>query len=268
MKATIADLKQVTKELKLKAFERAIQNKRGHLGGSFSSAEFLVYLYYSGLFKHDPTDPDWEDRDYFILSKGHSSNVFHEILCDVGYIKEDQLNKVSGHCDFHIPGIEATTGSLGHGIGIAAGIAKALQIDKKSNKVICMIGDGELQEGSVYEALMFIVQHQLNNMAVVLDLNSIGSEDYTFNTSSHNNIVSKIQSFGFSVFNANGHLFNEIDTAMSHWLMTSGYSVPYFVILNTVKGKGLVHLEDTPKAHHHLPQGNDITASRRRLENE
>jgi len=265
----ISDLKSLTKELKLRAFERAIKNKRGHLGGSFSSAEFLVYLYYSGLFNYNPRLPKWTARDYFILSKGHASNVFHEILYDVGFIKEDQLDRVSGHCDYHVPGIEATTGSLGHGLGIAAGIAKSLQIDHRGNKVVCMIGDGELQEGSVWEALMFILQHQLSNMMIVLDLNMLGSEDFTYNTVSHHNIIAKLHSFGFGVYNvSDGHSLEDINDAMGHWLSTDGFNMPYFVILNTIKGKGLVTLENTPKAHHHLPQGEDIEKCRRSLQDE
>ena len=261
------DLKNKVRELKLKAFDRAIEHKRGHLGGSYSCAEFLIYLYYSGLFKYKALNPKWEERDYFILSKGHSSNVFHEILCDIKYITEEQLDKVSGHCDFEIPGIEATTGSLGHGLGIAAGIALGLKIDNKSNKVICVIGDGELQEGSIWEALHFIRHHNLTNLLVVLDKNNLGSEEFTDNTCNHKGLSMRFESMDYHVKEINGHDMNIINDFMVEWYAKKN---DYFsvLIMKTKKGKGLITLEDTAKAHHHLPAKEDIEKCRRSLQDE
>lgn len=260
------DLKSKVKELKLKAFDRAIICERGHLGGSYSCAEFLIYLYYSGLFKYDALNPKWDKRDYFILSKGHSSNVFHEILYDRKYITEEQLGKVSGHCDFEIPGIEATTGSLGHGLGIAAGIALGLKIDDKHNKVICVIGDGELQEGSTWEALHFIKHHELYNLLVVIDLNTLGSEDFTDNTCNHRNLKERLRSMYYNVRYIDGHHIDDISAFMEHWYNSS--LDPSILIMNTIKGKGLITLAGTSKSHHHLPVGEDIGKCRRSLQDE
>ena len=261
------DLKSKVKELKLKAFERAIELKRGHLGGSFSCAEFLVTLYYSGIFKFREEDLEWPERDYFILSKGHSSNVFHEILFDRGVITAEQLEKVSGHCDFEIPGIEATTGSLGHGLGIAAGIALGLKMDNKLNKVICVIGDGELQEGSTWEALHFIRHHNLTNLLVVLDKNDLGSEDFTDNTCRHIGIRERFESMFYDISVIDGHNTEDIFLHLEHWYQ-NGTARTTMLILDTIKGNGLVTLEGTPKSHHHLPAGEDIEKCRRSLQDE
>ncbi|MCK9541107.1 MAG: transketolase [Novosphingobium sp.] len=253
-------LAEKVKELKLKAFERALSNKRGHLGGSFSCAEFLTTLYYGSSFKYFSKNPNCEERDYFIMSKGHASNVFYEILHDLGFITLEQLSNVSGHCDLGTPGIEATTGSLGHGLGIAAGLALGLKMDNKSNKVVCLIGDGEMQEGSIWEAIMFISHHKLNNLLLVIDFNCLGSEDFTYNTCEHKNIIPKLLCFGISAFERDGHNIPELQKFLNKYLKDT--DLPTALLLKTIKGKGLTTLENTPKSHHHLPSEQDVESSK------
>jgi len=187
-------------------------------------------------------------------------------LFDSGVITEEQLDSVSGHCDFEIPGIEATTGSLGHGLGIAAGIALGLKLDNKPNKVMCVIGDGELQEGSTWEALHFIRHHNLSNLLVVLDKNTLGSEDFTDYTCNHKGVKERLESMFYYVSQLDGHNTNDLNLHLSNWYQKA--LQPSIFILDTIKGKGLVTLEGTPKSHHHLPVGEDIEKCRRSLQDE
>jgi transketolase len=215
-------MEEKVRELKQKTFEMVIKAGRGHLGGSFSCAEFLVALYYEGLFKYDPKDPNWSDRDIFILSKGHAHNLLYNIFADVGYFPLEEIDRytqngalLGGHCDSSVPGAEVTTGSLGHGLGIAAGIAWAYKLDGKPNKVFVLLGDGECQEGSIWEALMFASQHNLNNLYLIVDHNKLGSEDRIENTSNLANLDQRLSYFGWDVVSIEeGHNFGDVLTGL------------------------------------------------------
>ena len=268
---TIIEMQQKVKQLKKIAFEMVIGAGKGHLGGSFSCAEFLVALYYSGILKFDSNNPNWEERDYFILSKGHANNVFYPLLADLGYFPQSVItdyNKngslLGGHCEPHIPGVEIVTGSLGHGLGVTAGMALASKLDGKPNHFYVLVGDGESQEGSTWEALMFIAQYKLTNLTVVIDQNGLGSEDYIENTSNLSKLVWRLNTFGFDAVNCAG---NDIDDILL-CLKQRSSDLPKAIVLHTIKGKGLVTAENQPKSHHTLPKGNDVELCRRSLENE
>ena len=268
---TIVELNQKVKQLKKIAFEMVIGAGKGHLGGSFSCAEFLVALYYGGILKFDPKNPRWEERDYFILSKGHANNVFYPLLADLGYFPQSAItdyNKngslLGGHCEPHIPGVEIIAGSLGHGLGVVAGMALASKLDGKSNHFFVLVGDGESQEGSTWEALMFIAQHKLTNLTVVIDNNGLGSEDYIANSAGLSKLHNRLQEFNFDAQSAAGHDIQDILNVLNQ----KPFELPRAIILNTVKGKGLVTVENLPKSHHTLPRGADVDACRRSLENE
>lgn len=261
------NLEQKVKEIKKQTFEMVMNAGKGHLGGSFSSVECLVSLYYEVL-KIVPENPKWEDRDYFILSKGHAHNCLYVILADLGFFPKEQLNLycqngglLGGHSDEIVPGVEVTTGSLGHGLGLAAGIALGLKISKKNNKIYCIIGDGELQEGSIWEALMFISHHKLNNLITIIDRNRLGSEDLTEKTCSLNPLKEKLNAFNFNVEDIDGHHIPSCLSSLRYY----GNS-PRVIILNTIKGKGLYELEGTPKSHHTLPKGEQIEKTRENFE--
>ena len=268
---TIEEMQQKVKQLKKTAFEMVIGAGKGHLGGSFSCAEFLVALYYGGILKFEPANPFWKERDYFILSKGHANNVFYPLLADLGYFPQSVItdyNKngslLGGHCEPHIPGVEIVTGSLGHGLGVVAGMALASKLDGKTNHFYVLVGDGESQEGSTWEALMFIVQHNLTNLTVVIDRNGLGSEDFIVNTSSLSKMRQRLSAFGFDAVNCSG---NDIEDILLCLKQRSG-DYPKAIVLHTIKGKGLVTVENQPKSHHTLPKGNDVELCRRSLENE
>ena len=166
-------IRNKVKQTKLRAFDAVINAGSGHLGGSFSCAEILCTLYYSGLMKYDAKNPKLEDRDRLILSKGHSNNVLHAILADIGCFSNDELDSytkngamLGGHCDNYVPGIEVTTGALGHGLSIACGVALNSKLKEYKYNVFCIIGDGECQEGSIWEALMFASHHKLGNLII------------------------------------------------------------------------------------------------------
>jgi len=260
------------KDLKKKTFEMVLKAQKGHLGGSFSSAEFLVALYYGGYFSYDSINPDWSERDVFILSKGHAHNLFYNILADVGYFSTDEIDRfakngslLGGHCDKHVPGAEITTGALGHGLSIAAGLALAYKLDGKSNRVFVLLGDGECQEGSVWEALMFIAHHKLTNLIVVVDYNHLGSEDFIETTSDLAPFHSKLEAFGFLTLGCNGHSIADIMSILEN--AVSNHGGPVAIVLDTVKGMGLV-TAGNPQSHYILPKGEDIDQCRRNLENE
>ncbi len=264
-------LTEKAKEIRRKTFEMVIKAGKGHLGGSFSIAETLVALYYGGIMRFDPKNPQWDKRDIFILSKGHASNSLHAILADIGFYPESELDIFSQnggiigqHCDPQVPGVECVTGSLGHGLGIGCGIALDRKIENKDGLVFVALGDGECQEGSVWEASMFAGHHCLSNLVAILDRNRLGSEDFTERTGNLEPFPEKWRDFGWEVRVINGHSFPEILNALND-CRDFGRNKPLAIVLNTVKGKGLSCLENAPRAHHTLPKGEEIEKCRQEL---
>lgn len=260
----INQLKEKAKEIRKKTFEMVINAGKGHLGGSFSCLEILVYLYYERILKFDSKNPKWEGRDIFILSKGHASNSLYVILADLGYfpieetinfLKDDSL--LGQHCDVNVPGIEIITGSLGHGLGVISGIALGHKLDGKKNLHFVILGDGESQEGSVWEAAMFASHHRLNNLIAFTDRNMLGSEDFTENTAGLEPLADKWRAFGWDTRVIDGHSFEEISKVLADCRNRQG-DKPLMIIANTIKGKGISILENLPRAHHTLPKGEEI----------
>ncbi|PIR57844.1 MAG: transketolase [Parcubacteria group bacterium CG10_big_fil_rev_8_21_14_0_10_38_31] len=265
-------LTKKAKEIRRKTFEMVVRVGKGHLGGSFSVLEMLVALYYGGVLKFDPKNPKWDGRDIFILSKGHASNSLCVVLSDLGFFPEAELDNFSRnesilgqHSDTNIPGVEINTGSLGHGIGVGSGIAFGNKLDNKNNLIFVILGDGECQEGSVWEAAMFAGHHNLNNLVAIVDRNKLGSEDFTENTSRLEPFLGKWNDFGWEVKTINdGHSFPEIFEVLKN-CRDPKRTKPLMIISNTIKGKGLSCLENFPRAHHTVPRGEEIEASRKEL---
>ncbi|MBW2648027.1 MAG: transketolase [Deltaproteobacteria bacterium] len=264
-------LKEKAQDLRRRAFEMAINAGKGHLGGSLSCTEILVSLYYGGILRFEPQKPDWEERDRFILSKGHANNTLYVLLADLGFFPEEELSNFSqdgsilgGHCDPQVPGIEIVTGSLGHGLGIAAGIALGAALDGKNFLTFVVTGDGECQEGSIWEAAMFAGHHSLSNLVTFVDRNRLGSEEFTENSASLEPLADKWKAFGWEVKSVDGHSVDEILEALKNCRVRQSQK-PLLIIANTVKGKGISCLENTPKSHHTLPKGEDIERTRRDL---
>ena len=259
------------KEIRQRTLEMVLKAGAGHLGGSFSCAEILVTLYYGNILRYDAANPAWEERDRFILSKGHANNSLYVILADVGFFQADNLENycrsgcfLGNHCDNTVPGVEVITGSLGHGLGIAAGMALAGKLDGRQHLVFAVIGDGESQEGSIWEAAMFASQHRLSNLIVFLDRNGLGSEDFTENTAGLEPVKDKWLAFGWEVHSVDGHSIDELLAVLADCRSRIS-DKPIMIIARTVKGKGISFLENTPRSHHTLPVGNEIEIARRDL---
>ena len=245
---------------------------KGHIGGAFSCADLLVSLYYGGILRHDPRNPAWEDRDRFILSKGHSAATLFAVLSDLGYFPASELANyqkqgclLGGHPDKRIPAIEADTGSLGHGLGIAAGMALGAKMSGRDFMTVSLLGDGECCEGSVWEAAMFAGYHKLNNLACIIDNNGICSTDFLSDCAGIEPLEDKWKAFGWDTMPVNGHDFEEIIAAFSNFRKrVSGK--PLMIIARTVKGKGVSFMENNPAWHHGVPGSAQYAAALKELE--
>lgn len=227
----------------------------GHTGGALSAAEIVAALY-KDVMKHDPKNPKWEDRDRFILSKGHACLVLYSILSQEGYFDRGLLKDfcrkldtmLGSHPEMKLPGVEANTGSLGHGIAVGMGMALAARIDKKDYKVFVVTGDGELQEGSNWEAAMSAAHYNLDNLVVIIDRNRLQLSGPVDEISDLGDLEAKFWSFGWAVRNIDGHSVEEVLTALNEAPFETGK--PTAIIANTVKGKGLDLAEDKVEWHY------------------
>ncbi len=242
-------------EIRQTVFNMVLKNG-GHLASSFSAVEILVVLYYSGILKHNPENPGWGERDIFILSKGHAETLFYAVLADRGFFPKEWLFTryragdlfLGGHPDIRIPGVEITSGSLGHGAGIAAGMAYAFKCDGKGNDFFVLLGDGECSEGSVWEATLFAAKRKLDNITFIIDRNRIGSIDFVDAYAELEPFSDKWKSFGFNLFECCGHDCGDLYRVFSEAKKLKN-GKPSVVIANTVKGKGISFVENEPIWH-------------------
>lgn len=227
----------------------------GHLSPALSIAEILAVLY-KKIMIYDSNNPDWIERDRFILSKGHSCLALYSVLSQAGFFKRELLGEycqkyktlLPGHPEMKLPGIEANTGSLGHGIAIGTGIALAAKIDKRKSRVFVVTGDGELQEGSNWEAVMTAAYHELDNLVVVVDRNRLQLGDFTENISRLEPLEEKFRSFGWEAAAADGHSIEELESALMRIPFTE--KKPTAIIANTIKGKGVKMAENKIEWHY------------------
>ncbi|MDA9632206.1 transketolase [Alphaproteobacteria bacterium] len=243
-------------QIRLSILDAIRKAKKGHIGGSFSIVDILVLLYYGGVLNHKPRDPDYVDRDRFILSKGHAGIALYAVLSDLGYFSNHELDLLNNesmlgeHPDQFIPGVETISGSLGHGLPIATGMALADKFDKKENrKTVVLLGDGECYEGSVWEAAAFASHHNLKNLCAIIDRNSLITHGSTEEINALEPLDRKWSSFGWSVYNTDAHdfkslleCFNQIEVDKSH--------KPSVLIAKSIKGKGVSFMENIPSWHH------------------
>lgn len=226
----------------------------GHLGGSCSIADILTVLYF-GRMRHDPADPKWPERDRLILSKGHAALGLYSVLSECGYFPPEELGTIKqlgsilqGHPDMlKVPGVEANTGSLGQGLSIACGMAMAGKLDKKDYRVYCIMGDGEIAEGQIWEASMAASYYKLDNLTAILDKNKVmatGPVSERFDTNPH---IDKWLADNWYVTEADGHDFSDIDKALEQAARNKGR--PTIIIAHTVKGKGIPFAEGKAAFH-------------------
>lgn len=224
------------------------------LASSLSDVEIFVALYYGKILKFNPQNIQWEDRDRFIISKGHGAISLYPILADLGFFVKEELRRVCKENSFlgsipdNVPGFETINGSLGHGLGVACGIALALKRKDLKANVFVLLGDGELYEGSVWEAIMFAAHHKLDNIILIVDNNKISMLDYCKNILDLGSLERKFHAFNWRVESVNGHKIEEL-YAILKYLKKDGGNQPKVLIANTQKGKGVPQLEIDPLCH-------------------
>lgn len=223
--------------------------KSGHPGGSLSAADIFTYLYFKEM-NVDPKNPQWDLRDRFVLSKGHCCPSLYAVLALKGFFPMEELEKLrhvgamlQGHPDMKgTPGIDMSTGSLGQGVSAACGMALCAKIDNKDYRVYTVLGDGECEEGQVWEAAMFAAHKELDNLVIIVDCNGLQIDGSTAQVGGVEPLDTKFESFGFNVINIDGHNFDEIEAALNNAKATKGK--PTAIIAKTVKGKGVSFMEN------------------------
>lgn len=254
----IQELTQIANDLRCLVLQMVYRAGSGHIGGSLSAADMVTALYFS-VMNVDPANPEWPDRDRFILSKGHACPIVYAALARRGFFAEKDLwtlrtlgSILQGHPDrLKTPGIDATTGSLGHGISHACGVALAAKLDRRSNRVYAMIGCGESQEGQVWEAAMSAAHYKLDNLVVLQDYNGRQIDGANEEVMSINPLAKKWQAFGWSVQEIDGHNMDEILTALSK--VGQEKDKPSVIVAHTIKGKGVSFMENQAKWHSGAP---------------
>ncbi|MFC2092060.1 transketolase, partial [Elusimicrobiota bacterium] len=247
------------KWLRNKVLNMAVKAGAGHIAPSFSCADILISLYYGGGIKVDPDKPKWPNRDRFVLSKGQAAVALYAVLADKGFFPVKELDRftqpgssLGGHTEDNIIGVEAFTGSLGHGLPISCGLALGAKIDKKRYKVITLLGDGECHEGSVWEAAMFAAHHRLDNLLVIVDNNGLSATDHLSQYLEVESLEEKWRAFGWKTTIVDGHSFDELIREIQRF--RQGRSArPFVIIAKTVKGKGVSFMENRPIWHYRIP---------------
>ena len=263
----LAKLEAIARDGRVQILRMLTHAGSGHPGGSLSVIDILTVLYFSRM-KYDPKNPTWEDRDRFVLSKGHCVPAQYYCMARAGFFPASQLltlrklgSPLQGHPDrMALPGIEAATGSLGQGLSVSMGMALGLKLAGKGARVYCVMGDGESQEGQVWESLMSgpklgAPDHHLDNLCVVLDYNGVQLDNFVKKILDIEPIVDKVKAFGWPVLDINGHDLAQIDKAFDQAEATKG--APTFIVAHTVKGKGVSFMENDPEWHGKAPKPNE-----------
>lgn len=266
----VEELQAISKQIRRHIIEMTGAAKSGHPGGSLSAVEILVTLFYD-VMRHDPANPKWPDRDRFLLSKGHAAPVLYSVLAETGYTPVDQLKTLrrlgsiyQGHPDVRfIPALEASTGSLGLGLSLAIGMGLAARLDNRPTRTYVVLGDGEIQEGQIWEAAMSAPFHKVDNIVAIVDYNGIQLDGFVKDIMPLEPITEKWQSFGWHVINVNGHDIPALQSAFAEAAATKGK--PTVLIAHTVKGKGVSFMENNPKFHGVAPTAAEVELALKEL---
>ena len=254
----LAQIKHEAAMIRLGILDGVHAASSGHPGGSMSIADILAYLYFAEM-KVDPENPKWENRDRFVLSKGHAAPALYAALACKGYFPFEELKTLrrvdsilQGHPDMkHIPGVDMTTGSLGQGISAAVGMALAAKVDGKDYRTYTIVGDGESEEGQVWEALMFAARHDLDNLCVIFDYNGLQIDGPVADIVNPAPYEGKLAAFGFHVITIDAHDLGQIENAFAEARAAKGK--PTAIVANSVKGKGVSFMENQVKWHGSAP---------------
>ncbi|MBQ7399217.1 MAG: transketolase [Clostridia bacterium] len=264
--------KELAKQIRIDSVRMTNHGRSGHVGSMLSMADMIAVLY-EKILNVDPKNPKMPDRDRFILSKGHAGAAVYSALAAKGFIPKDWLmtyycdnGKLMGHISHKVPGVEFSTGSLGHGLPVAVGMAIAARYAKSNRKIICMSSDGDMNEGSTWEAIMFAAQQKLSNLTLVIDYNQVQALGHSEEVIDLRELKPKLENFGFAVKEIDGHNLEEIYEAFSNLPIMNDR--PSAIIAHTIKCKGIPALEDTVKSHYGFIPDDEVEAIIKRIEEE
>lgn len=261
--SNVAELEAISKNIRRHIVTMITAAKSGHPGGSLSAVEILVSLFFDRM-KHDPANPSWPDRDRFILSKGHAAPVLYSVMAECGYTPVEELNNLrklgciyQGHPDVRfIPTLDASTGSLGQGLSLALGMGCGNRLDGRAGRIYCVLGDGEIQEGQIWEAAMFGAFHKVTNVVPIVDYNRIQLDGFVKDIMEVEPLEDKWRSFGYHVISVDGHDIAALQKAWDEAAATT--AAPSVVIAHTIKGKGVSFMENNPKFHGTAPTRDEM----------
>ncbi|QWV92972.1 transketolase [Geomonas oryzisoli] len=261
MKEKIADLEEKARRLRVAIVKTLHKSQSGHTGGSLSAIDMVCALYFHKM-RHNPADPAWEGRDRFVLSKGHAAPALYVALAECGYFPAEDLmmlrrlgSHLQGHPDSKgTPGVDVCTGSLGQGLSMANGMALGLKLDGKENRVYAVLGDGELQEGQVWEAAMAAAHYKSDNLCALIDSNGLQIDGDVSKVMNVSSISDKFRAFGWNVIDIDGHDMGQIIAALDQAEAHKG--APTAIVAKTVKGKG-VHLFENKASYHGVTPNDD-----------
>jgi len=261
----IMDYARLAKKIRIHVLQMINRARCSHIGSSLSIADLLAVLY-SGILNVDPSNPEWSERDRFILSKGHGCAAAYAVLAESGFFPKEWLDRfyldgshLFGHITHTIPGVEASTGSLGHGLSIGCGMALAGKRDKKSYRVFILLSDGECDEGSVWEAALFAPHHKLDNLTVIIDYNKLQALGSVKDILDLEPMAEKWQAFGWAVREIDGHNFESIENALMDVPFEN--ERPSCIIAHTVKGKGVSFIENKYDWHYRWPDDEQLSSA-------
>ena len=259
---TVGEMGSLTQTIRRHIVRMTAAAGSGHPGGSLSSVEILTSLYFKVL-RHDPRDPDWPGRDRFILSKGHCTPVLYSTLAEAGYFPVEELatfrqvdSRLHGHCHNTTPGVEQCSGSLGQGLSVGVGMALAGRLDNSPHNVYVLLGDGECDEGQIWEAAMAASHFGLDNLTVIIDRNGIQNDRWTHEVMNLEPLPDKWRAFGWNVHEVNGHDLDQMVEALSNASQRDGQR--HAIIAATVKGKGVSYMENNPAFHGKSPNPDEL----------
>jgi transketolase len=260
---SLPELQAIAQRMRREIVEMIGAAKSGHPGGSLSAVEILVTLYF-GVMRHDPENPKWPDRDRFILSKGHAAPVLYTAMAEAGYTPIDQLNTLrklgsmyQGHPDARfLPALEASTGSLGEGVSLALGMGLAARLNGNPSRTYVLLGDGEIQEGQVWEGAMFGAYHKTDNVVAIVDYNGIQLDGFVKDIMEVSPLADKWRAFGWHTIELDGHNIPVLQAAFKEAAQTKGK--PTAIVAHTVKGKGVSFMENNPKFHGTAPTPDEV----------
>lgn len=268
--SNVADLSQIARQIRRHIITMTGAAKSGHPGGSLSAVEIVTTLYWD-VMNHDPANPKWPGRDRFILSKGHAAPVLYAAMAEAGYTPKETLDTLralgsiyQGHPDIRfIPALEASTGSLGQGLSAALGMGIAAKLDNRPSRTYVMLGDGEIQEGQIWEAAMFGAYHKVDNVCAIVDYNKIQLDGFVKDIMDLEPLAAKWTGFGWHTLEIDGHDIPAVQAAFAEAAVTKGK--PTCIIAHTVKGKGVSFMENNPKYHGVAPNAEEIEKALKEL---